>query len=205
MPLAVLIPVSSASPTRSSLILRLPNAADVTAWDEFAAIYRPIVMRLARKQGIQAADAEDIVQEVFCAVARSVEDWLDRHDRGSFRAWLFRIARNRAVNLLTRRATRPIAGDTDGQQLDEIAAATELSDGFDLEYRREVFRIAAQRVRRHVVESTWQAFQMTHIDRRTITDVAQALGVSPGTVYISRSRVMSLLREMVRRIETEED
>ena len=62
--------------TRASLILRLPDAADARAWDEFAAVYAPLVYRLARRQGLQPADADDLVQEVLSAVARSVEGWL---------------------------------------------------------------------------------------------------------------------------------
>src|SRR5688572_21825063 len=86
--------LSSPPDTRASLILRLPNAADVAAWDEFVAVYEPLVFRLALGRGLQPADADDLVQEVFSAVANQVGEWLQRMDRGSFRAWLLRIARN---------------------------------------------------------------------------------------------------------------
>lgn len=46
--------------TRASLIVRLRDVADVAAWDEFVAIYGPLVYRLAIRQGLQAADAEDV-------------------------------------------------------------------------------------------------------------------------------------------------
>ena len=83
---------SSPPETRDSLILRLQDANDIVAWDEFAEIYAPVVYRSARRIGLQSADADDVVQEVLAAVARSVKDWIARSDRGAFRAWLFRIA-----------------------------------------------------------------------------------------------------------------
>ncbi|HAD61741.1 MAG TPA: sigma-70 family RNA polymerase sigma factor, partial [Planctomycetaceae bacterium] len=89
--------------TRASLILRLQNADDVAAWDEFSAIYAPVVYRVAIARGLQAADAENLVQEVMLSVARSVDQWLERTNRGSFRAMLLRISRNAAVDILTRR------------------------------------------------------------------------------------------------------
>lgn len=76
--------------TRASLILRLPNAADVAAWDEFVSVYGPSVFRVARQRGLQPADADDLVQEVFSAVAKQVSDWVLRPDRGRFRAWFRR-------------------------------------------------------------------------------------------------------------------
>ena len=80
--------IPSPPETRASLILRLPDAADVAAWDQIVAIYGPLVYRMGLRQGLQAADADDLVQEVFTAVARSVSQWLERSDRGKFRAWL---------------------------------------------------------------------------------------------------------------------
>ena len=102
--------------TRASLIQRLQNADDMVAWDEFSEIYSPIVYRAAIKRGFQPADAENIVQEVFLVVAKSIGKWLDRTDRGKFRAWLLRIARNETVDMLTRRATRPLGHDGSAAQ-----------------------------------------------------------------------------------------
>lgn len=190
--------------TRASLILRLPNAADVAAWDEVVGIYAPLIRRLALSQGMQRADADDLIQEVFAAIARSVSQWLDRPDRGGFRAWLLTIARHAAVNQLTRRGTRSLAtgGNGAAEQLADVPApAAEISSQFDLEYRREIFRWAAAQVRAQVAETTWAAFWMTQVEGRSVGDTASQLQVSVGTVYVSRSRVMSRLKEIVKQNE----
>lgn len=195
---------SGASPpeTRDSLILRLPNAADSVAWNEVVQIYGPLVFRMARKQGLQGADADDLVQEVFKAVAKQVEQWLLRSDRGPFRAWVLRIARNIAVNLLTRQPIGAAAVGGSQQRLSQIEDhANEISSQFDLEYQREVFRWAAEQVRRSVVESTWLAFQLTHLEQVPVAEAADKLGLSPGAVYIARSRVMNRLKELVHQLD----
>ena len=193
--------------TRASLILRLPNAADVAAWDEFVSVYGPSVFRVARQRGLQPADADDLVQEVLSAVAKQVGDWVLRPDRGRFRAWLLRIARNIAVNLLTRKPLGAIGAG--GDEADGLLAATpervdELSSQFDVEYRREVFRLAAERLRESVAGTTWQAFQLTHMEGVSIADAARRLGIGVGNVYIARSRVMHRLRELTEQFEERE-
>jgi RNA polymerase sigma-70 factor (ECF subfamily) len=193
--------------TRASLLLRLPNAEDVAAWDEFAAVYAPLVYRLARRRGLQPADADDLVQEVLAAVARAIDGWLKNPGRGPFRAWLLRIARNLTINFLTRAKYRPLAagGSDAAGRLANHTADLEASSQFDLEYRREVFRWAAEQVRESVAERTWEAFWETSVEDQPAEAVARQLGMSVGSVYIAKSRVMSRLREVVKRMEAEEN
>ena len=196
--------IPSPPETRASLILRLPDAADVVAWEEFVWIYGPVIFPMASRQGLQTADADNLVQEVFASVARSVSQWLEREDRGSFRAWLLRIARNQAVNMLTRRASRALG--TDGEEAERLLAELpdrqdDLSNQFDNEYRREVFAWAADQVREVVSPVTWQAFWLTRVEGVSIEEAAGQLEISTGNIYIGRSRVMSRLRELVKQYE----
>ena len=192
--------------TRASLILRLKDAEDVAAWDDFAAIYAPVIFRVATSRGFQAADAENLVQEVFLAVANSVASWLEREDRGRFRAWLLRIARNESIDMLTERATRPLGrdGSTADRVLANLPARDEFSNALDLEYERAVFHWAAEEVRAVVSEQTWDAFWLTSIDGLSVTEVAERLKIRPGNVYVSRSRMMSRIKQLVEEYEDQQ-
>ncbi len=199
--------IPSPPETRASLILRLRDAADVAAWDELVAIYGPLVFRMAQRQGLQAADADDVVQEVFAAVAKSVGHWMDQPERGRFRGWLLGIARNIAINVLARRPHGAVGqgGSDMNHSLAEIPAPSGmLSSQFDLEYRREVYRWAAEQVRESVAAATWSAFHLTHVKGVPIAQAASQLGISVGNVYIARSRVMSRLCELAKQFEVSE-
>ncbi|HWE40748.1 MAG TPA: sigma-70 family RNA polymerase sigma factor, partial [Isosphaeraceae bacterium] len=104
--------------TRASLLVRIRDPRDERAWAEFAAIYGPLVRRLARARGLQEADAADLSQDVLRAVAGAIERYDPDPKRGSFRAWLFTIARNLILNLLAAQRRHPRgSGDTDVNRL----------------------------------------------------------------------------------------
>ena len=189
--------------TRASLILRLQDAEDMAAWDEFSAIYGPVVFNVATSRGFQSADAENLVQEVFMAVASSVSNWLQRDDRGSFRAWLLRIARNAAADMITQKATRSLGLDGSEAQVHvvNLPAPSALSSALDLEYERLVFQWASERVRASVAEHTWQAFWLTSIEEMSVDAAAAQLNTRPGNIYFARSRVMARIKELVQRYQ----
>lgn len=190
--------------TRASLILRLPSAADADAWQQFVSIYEPFVYRYARRGGLQEADALELVQNVLLAVARAVGDWQPEAERGKFRTWLFRIARNQLIDI-SRKLQRQISSRGGTTSVGLMGRATALEnfsgDGAALNHRRELFRWAANRVQHDVKPATWQAFWMTAVEDRSVDEVAKVLGISTGAVYIARSRVFSRLRDEVNQWE----
>ncbi|MCA9036340.1 MAG: sigma-70 family RNA polymerase sigma factor [Planctomycetaceae bacterium] len=189
--------------TRASLILRLPSADDGEAWREFVSIYEPFVYRFAIRGGLQDADARELVQEVMVSVARAVGKWRPDRQQAKFRTWLFRIARNQLLDVLTR-----LKGQSARRQLDTETGFDRFPDSsgtqesqLRLEHRRELFRWAAQRVQQNVKDSTWRAFWMTAVDQIDPETVAEELKMTTGAVYIARSRVLCKLRDEVRKWE----
>lgn len=185
--------------TRNSLLLRLHNPKDVAAWDEFASSYGPVIYRVAIGRGLSTEDAEDSVQEVFMAVAKSLSAWLDRRNRGPFCAWLIRVARNEAIDCLTRRTVFPTGcvGSAAEHLLTNLPDRAELSDSLDLEFERGLFRRAAEKVREETTEQVWLAFWLTNIEGLTVAQTAAKLGTTLGNIYVARSRVMRRLKEQV--------
>ncbi len=105
--------------TRHSLIARLHDAGDAAAWVEFCAIYEPTTYRIARKFGLQDADAREVTQEVLLLVSRKIQGF-DLSRDGRFRGWLAQIARNATVDMLRRRKTLAVGGSDFAQRLADL-------------------------------------------------------------------------------------
>ena len=192
--------------TRPSLLLRLRDPQDERAWCEFVEIYEPLIERLARRKGLQHADARELVQEVLVAVSGAIDRFNPDRSVGSFRGWLFRITRNLMINRLKREGRHAAGtGNSDFQRwLEEHPdPACDQTAEFDLEYRRQLFQWAAERVQESFQKTTWQAFWRTCVEQQSIEDTGRELGISRAAVYVARSRVMARLRTEVE--EADED
>jgi RNA polymerase sigma factor (sigma-70 family) len=190
--------------TRLSLLVRLRDGTDETAWSEFVSIYEPAIYGFARKKGLQDADARDLCQEVLRSVAKAIDRWDPDPCKGPFRAWLFRISRNLLINLVASERRHPRgSGDSDVRKWIESQPAGESPDSvlFDMEYKRHLFQWAAQTIQQEFTESTWNAFWKTAVDDLKPADVARELKISTGAVYIARSRVIARLRERINQVE----
>jgi RNA polymerase sigma-70 factor (ECF subfamily) len=186
--------------TRASLLLRLRDPRDHEAWGEFVAIYEPVTYRLLRQNGLQDADAREIMQELFLTVSRSIARWDPSQERGSFRGWLRRVTRNLVINWLRRRERHVKAvGGSDLQEMLDMVPAAEGPESaeFDRELRRALFHRAAERVRGEVQETTWKAFWEASVVGTPPAAAAKKLGMTPGAVRVARCRVLARLRAVV--------
>ena len=124
--------------TRASLIIQVKDPENQEAWQEFVAIYQPVIYRTAISRGLQDADAHDLSQQVLTAVAGAINRW---EPNSRFRHWLRRITRNAILNALNR---RPLEFSEATLATEQILNETPERDSnieslINLEYRRELF------------------------------------------------------------------
>jgi RNA polymerase sigma-70 factor (ECF subfamily) len=189
--------------TRASLLFRLRDPQDHEAWVEFVGLYEPVIYRTIRRNGLQDADAREVMQELFLAVSRSIDRWDPEKERGSFRGWLRRVARNLVINWLKHRQRRAVAtGGSDLQaMLEMLPMDGPESAEFDREVRRALFHRAAERVRGEVHSATWQAFWETAVVGASATDASKKLGMPVGAIRVAKCRVLARLRATVIELE----
>lgn len=184
--------------TDYSLIDRVKDADDAASWLEFVGLYQPVIYRMARRRGMQDADAQDVIQQVFVAIARSVCGWSPSPGQPPFRAWLTTIARNAITTALTRQPKDRATGSTSVVDLlcnqpDSSPTESEIAT----ELQVEIVRWAADQIRADFTEKTWDVFWKTSMDGVSVAEMARQSGRSPGAIYVARHRVLSRLKEKI--------
>ncbi|MFK8114723.1 MAG: RNA polymerase sigma factor [Rubripirellula sp.] len=183
--------------TRPSLLVRLQETRDEQAWSEFTAVYEPVIYRMAKRRGLQDADAREIVQEVLLSVSSAIGKF-DINRSGSFRGWLSRVTRNATVDRLRKVKSRnEINHGSDFVHAIDGAIEKNPEEEFDGDHRKQLFRWAASTVRTKTGEVNWMAFWKTSVEGSTIEAVAAELGIAAGAVYVARCRILKRIRELV--------
>jgi RNA polymerase sigma-70 factor, ECF subfamily len=187
--------------TQSLLIANIQSPENREAWAEFVQIYRPVIYRMARRRGMQDADAQDLSQDVLLRISKSIEGWVPQ-EGVRFRHWLRKVASNAIVTAVTKSKPRGIVNGSAAEQIlaetpETSAVTTELQD----ECFREQYLRAAAIVKVDVSPATWAAFEQTVIQGQSCEDAAESLGKSLGTIYAARSRILKRLQIEVQRLE----
>jgi RNA polymerase sigma-70 factor (ECF subfamily) len=125
--------------------------------------------------------AEEVVQDAFTSVWRHA----DRYDPdvGSFRTWLYGLARNRIVDLRRRASARPVLAEGEHDEPGELDRSLD-----DALLRWQVGAALARLSPEHR-----DVVRMAHFQALTLREIAEALGLPLGTV---KSRTYYALRHL---------
>lgn len=179
----------------STSLLERARGQDKQAWERLVVLYTPLVYAWCRRSGLQPADAADVGQEVFRAVARGLAEF--RRDRAgdTFRGWLRTITRNKLRDFAgARKRCPPGVGGSEAtcqiEQLPDPEPEADLTADRQLLYQR-----ALEVVRTEFEERTWRAFWLVVVEDVPVGEAAQQLGATLNAVYLAKSRVLRRLRE----------
>jgi RNA polymerase sigma factor (sigma-70 family) len=208
-------PNDDSYPTRSSLLGRLKDTQDQQSWQEFHDIYARLIRGFAIKEGLDEDEAEEVVQETMIAAARNLPEFHYDAKTCSFKTWLLNLSHWRVQDQFRKRRTplaqRPVKPVT--AELSEDTTCTPLVERvpdpagvqiealWDKEWRTTLFEAAVARVKPEVDLRQWQIFDLYVLKEWPVKEVARALGVNAGRVYLAKHRISALLKQELKRLE----
>jgi RNA polymerase sigma factor (sigma-70 family) len=194
-------------PTRQSLLSRLRNCQDQAGWREFFDTYWRLIYNVARKSGLNDAEAQDVVQNTFLYLTRKMPGFHYDRTRGSFKSWLRVVTRSR-INDYCRKEKKGgefIRGGGDPNLPDALPDQT--AEGLDEVWQREweqnLVAGAFRRVRAKVSSQQLLIFRLATMEEMPLSQVAKKLRVSLPQVYLARHRVGKVFKSEVLRLRRE--
>jgi RNA polymerase sigma-70 factor (ECF subfamily) len=182
----------------SRLIERV-QGGDSAALDELVEQYQPRVYGFVAKMIGPGPDAEEITQEVFLRVVRTLDAY--RHD-GKFTAWIFRIAANLVRDRVRRRkrenelfAAEPGGGE-DGERDDPVSWAPDPRPAEDPLERAEDIA-GMQRALARLNPEEREAILLRHYSDLAFKEIAEVMGCPLGTVLARVHRGLNHLRALM--------
>jgi RNA polymerase sigma-70 factor (ECF subfamily) len=164
----------------AAVLMERVRARDADAFEALYDAHHRLVYGVALRMLGDAAGAEDVTQAVFIKVWSSPELFRG----GNFAAWIVRVTRNRALDVLRSRATRS-EGEfpesmPESEGVEEVAFA----------------RIDAQRVRNALAElpgEQREPIELGFFSGITHEEIARRSGIPLGTI---KTRIRSGLRKL---------
>jgi RNA polymerase sigma-70 factor (ECF subfamily) len=175
-------------------IPRRIRRGDRDAFDRFFARYGSALLGYLAGMVGERTQAEDLLQETVLRVYRHI----DRYDeRGSFHAWVFRIATNLAITELRRRRNAPT------QTLDDRILAlpernvAEVGARLEAEERERLVNAGLAQL----PTEQRAVFLLRTKEGMDVHEIARTLCVPPGTVKSRMHHAVRKLREFIDRSE----
>ena len=186
-------------PSDSELVARVREHS-TDAFEELSARYREIIYRHVLSTLHDNDATEDIVQEVFLRIWTHANQW---NGRGTFKAWLFRIATNLALNYLRtlkRRRQQPLEVPSDPLDEDDESSIPEWMTNHALPGPEIILEQGErskllQQLVNGLPEEKREVFRLIHDAEMETSKIAKTLGIPEGTV---KSRLYYANRRLAR-------
>jgi len=164
---------------------------DASAFQALVERHRAMVYRIAYQFAGNHHDAEDIAQEVFIKVYRSLDRF--RQD-AQLTSWMYRIVMNACIDHRRRHRLNANAAFGDEAEHGMLNAPEETPGPEDCAYAGEIGEVLEVEIRR-LPKGQRVVFVMRHYQGMKLCEIADALGLAEGTVKRQLHAAVHRLRD----------
>jgi RNA polymerase sigma-70 factor (ECF subfamily) len=168
---------------------------DPTAFQALVERHRAMVYRVAYQFAGNHHDAEDIAQEVFIKIYRSLDRF--RQD-AQLTSWMYRIVMNACIDHRRRSRTTAITGSGDEADYRMLNAPEETPGPEERAYAGEIGEVLEVEIGR-LPKGQRIVFVMRHYQGMKLCEIAEALGLAEGTVKRQLHAAVHRLRDALSR------
>lgn len=177
-----------------ALLIQAARDGHEDAFQQIVVTHSAAVFAHAYRMTGNEQDAEEVVQDTFLRAYRQ----LARFDgRATLRTWLYRIASNRAIDLLRARKRRDVV-----EPLEEQHSEPASKPGQDAALNNRAIRQKLLQALDQLSGDERTAFVLRHFEHSSIAHIAQALNIRPNAAKNTVFRAVSKLRKLLKPLRT---
>jgi RNA polymerase sigma factor (sigma-70 family) len=194
--------------TRTTLLNRVKNPDDSDSWQTFFDLYATLIRGQARRAGLTADEIEEVTQETLIELSQRIQNFEYNREKGSFKGWLYNLTRWRIANQFKKRQRQLVSLEL----LDDAADGAEPfstpnslriepDEIWKSDFRRVVFDAALKNLRRALSPKQFQILDLSIVKQWPITQIAETLHTNRAHIYVLKLRVVSALKNEIRRLD----
>ncbi|WP_372795456.1 RNA polymerase sigma factor [Pontiella sp.] len=189
--------------TRVTLLAKLKKTENHEAWLEFETIYRPFILSLILRMGINADDAEDISQAVLTKVWQKIEDFEYNQNKGKFHNWLAAMTRNTVKDFFRTKKNFITGRDSVEYQEQYVAIEEQVLPDIEnlarVEWVLHITNLAWDNIKDDIYETKREVFKLVSRELPT-KEIASRLGISEASVRVYKAEVFEKMRAEITRL-----
>jgi RNA polymerase sigma-70 factor (ECF subfamily) len=197
--------------TNSSLLRTIKSLSNAPGWTAFYETYGPLVERFAAKFGLTFAEREDVVQITMLQVVKKIPTFEYDRERGSFKAWLFKSAKWRILDIIRDRPKntfdfeREPRADDDAPPRAWEPSVSIFEKIWDQEWEGQLLRDALEEVRKKVSGVHFQIFCLNVLEDLPARRVAEMVGVRTAQVHLVKCRIGRMIKKQLAQLRKQQD
>lgn len=177
---------------------------DSNEWNQFHKNYYSYLCSLAKSYSLNTQDVDDVVQEVFIAMAHQFKAGRFDSSRGAMHSWVRQFAKWRMIDIIRRNKTKQkyfISGE-DTLMENEPDENNDLEKKFEQEHHKEIMNQAMRNIANNKSKEYCIFYDMfiNDLDNETIMAKYNA---TMSTIYLAKHRTLKKLKREMEKVELE--
>jgi len=184
------------------------NPTEQQDTEKLIAKYQPRLKAFIRKRISNREDADDILQDVFYQLVKTVNNALNPIEQ--VEAWLYRVTRNTIINHWTKKREEELPVYPNEEEEKEISADfsevlfnEEASPSPELEYLRSLVWKELENALAELPPEQREIYELTELDGISVKEIAQTTGVPVNTLLSRKHYAVLHLRKRMRQLYEE--
>lgn len=185
--------------TRGSLLSAV-RRGDEIGWDEFYAMYKPLIYLKGSDLRLNSDEKDELVQLVMLSFFKSSTTFCYDKSQGRFRDYLKRIIHNKSCDLMRKRHNF-VSLDIDEVQAQVEAELAPGDQHWDEEWQNHITEQVMTEIRIRVEPTTYQSFHYFVAENLPAKEIAKLLDIKPNAVNQHVARIKAMIPEITKEID----